>query len=340
MKNNNQFLIIIISIFLLSIGVYFSNKQKLNTPPDLKPLSTLTGFLNGESITGADFQSEFECLTENVKTVNASENYEILYANTAQSLNSFLKKINFKEANFRFISFQTSDTSAFSVAPLEFFTNNFELDLNSGGYCCTQLSKETIVQNSTPVLVFADKNYEICNNPTNSEMLNANISISSPGWHLKFIANKDAFSLSNNLEIESVWTFPLDALSDATLIYQKDNNQALNLQNQIYWIHVIEKSATQEATSADNLETNFDITMQNMSFGIQELRIPVGQEITLNLENLDSVPHDFFIQGLAEGSEVLRTSETSTFKFTIEQAGTFQAICNFHPSMTVQIVAV
>ena len=79
--------------------------------------------------------------------------------------------------------------------------------------------------------------------------------------------------------------------------------------------------------------------MENMSFGFNEIKVPVGQEITLNIENLDSVPHDFFIQGLDQGSEIIQASQSSIFKFTINEAGSYDVICNFHPSMQAKIVA-
>ena len=109
-----------------------------------------------------------------------------------------------------------------------------------------------------------------------------------------------------------------------------------------YWYNIVDKTTDQQNNSnsqVPNLETNFDIAMENMSFGFNEIKVPVGQEITINIENLDSVPHDFFIQGLNEGSEIIQASESSTFKFTINEAGSFNVISNFHPSMQAKIVA-
>lgn len=254
MNSKTKISIIFILFLLILFSVESINKMPENTPPRLKPLSNLTSFFSGESISTLDFDSNFQCKADNIRQVPQSENYEILYLFEDATFETFLNRINFKDTNFRFITFQNQISPAsFNVAPFEFFSNNFELDLNSDGYCCGELNQKSQIKAGVPVLVFSDKDYEICKNPSSEQMLNSSVRIENKGWHLIHIANKDSF-LSDNLEIESVWTFPLNNLNDATLVYQKDAYQELNLENQLYWIHAIEKKDTiiQSQTNSDS----------------------------------------------------------------------------------------
>ena len=71
--------ILFILVLLFFISIENTTKKPKNTPPNLQPLSNLTGFLSGESISANDFESNFQCEPDNIKQVPQSENYEILF---------------------------------------------------------------------------------------------------------------------------------------------------------------------------------------------------------------------------------------------------------------------
>ena len=339
MNSKTKLSILFILVLLIFITIESLNKKPENTPPNLQPLSELTGFLTGQSISAADFESNFECEVDNIKQVPQSESFQVIYQSEDSTFEDLLNRINFKDANLRFISFQNSEPKeSFFVAPFEFFTDNFELDLESGGYCCNELNQNKVFKKGVPLLVFSDKSYEVCENPSSEEMIQSNVILSNTGWDLRYISSNENLNVSEDKEIESVWTFPLNSNQDAQKVFDSSQSNELNFDNQIYWINTQEKPNTNTQNSS-SLTTNFDIAMENMSFGFNEIKVPVGQEITLNIENLDSVPHDFFIQGLDQGSEIIQASQSSIFKFAINEAGSYDVICNFHPSMQAKIVA-
>ena len=252
MNSKTKLSILFIVILTVIISLESIDRKPKNTPPNLQPLSDLTGFLSGQAISANDFESNFQCEPDNIKRVPQSENYEVLFLSEDASFETLLSRIDIKDANLRFITFQNQNLPAsFNVAPFEFFSNNFELDLNSGGYCCGELNEDSQIKTGIPVLVFSDNEYAICKNPSAEQILDSPLRIENNGWHTKYITNKDSFSLSDNLEIESVWTFPLNDLSDPTFVYQKDAYNELNLENQIYWIHTIEKTESTHQTQTD-----------------------------------------------------------------------------------------
>jgi len=343
MNSKTKLSILFILVLLITISIESLNKKPENTPPNLQPLSDLTGFLSGESISANDFESNFQCEPDNIKQVPQSENYEILFLPNDGSFETLLNRINFKDANLRFITFQNQSLPAsFNVAPFEFFSNNFELDLNSGGYCCGELTSNTQIKAGIPVLVFSDKDYEICKNPSLEEMKNTTINLENNGWHLFYLAKHDKLEIPDSKMFDSVWIFPVNSQEDPEMIAGDGQDHSIIFNDNFYWYHIVDKTEDPQNNTTNNnqnLETNFDVAMENMSFGFDEIKVPVGQEITINLENLDSVPHDFFIQGLDQGSEILQSSDSTTFTFTINEAGTYNVICNFHPSMQAKIVA-
>lgn len=342
MNSKNKFFIISFILIAIVLISEYPFKKEENTPPSLKEISSLTGFLAGNSITKNDLDSDFECEPDNIKEVTQLENFEIIFTSKKTTFNDVLKRVNIKDANLRFLSFQNQTSNpSFQVAPFEFFSNNFELDLNSGGYCCDQLSKNTEINPGIPILIFSDKQYEICKNPSLDEMTNTPLELNNSGWHLVYVSSTEEIKIPNDKEIESVWSFPLDSSKDSDLVAGKNKEYGIIFGDNFYWYHIVDKtqdSQSNTSTTNQNLETNFNIAMENMSFGFNEIKVPAGQEININLENLDSVPHDFFIQGLNQGSEVLASLESATFTFKIDEPGTYEVICNFHPSMKANIV--
>ncbi|MBT5346520.1 hypothetical protein HOJ01_02020 [bacterium] len=343
MNSKTKLSILFIVILTVIISLESIDKKPKNTPPDLQPLSDLTGFLSGQAISANDFESNFQCEPDNIKRVPQSENYEVLFLSEDASFETLLSRIDIKDANLRFITFQNQNLPAsFNVAPFEFFSNNFELDLNSGGYCCGELSKNSEIKTGIPVLVFSDKEYAICKNPSAEQMLDSLVKLENNGWHLLYLAQHDKVLIPEDKSIDSIWSFPLDSSQDASMVAGDEMDHSIIFSDNFYWYNIVGKTNDPQVGSnsqVQNLKTTFNIVMENMSFGFNEIKVPVGEEITINIENLDSVPHDLFIQSLESGSEIIQGSESSTFKFTINDPGSYDVICNFHPSMQAKIVA-
>ncbi len=91
--------------------------------------------------------------------------------------------------------------------------------------------------------------------------------------------------------------------------------------------------ATETATaSADSPAADSTITISGFAFsGVTE--IPVGTTVVVT--NDDSATHTWTATDGSFDSGSLAPGES--FEFTFTEAGTFQYVCNFHPTMTGSI---
>jgi len=375
-------IIILLSVALIALaGTYYYNEnQNLNNePPKIIEKSDLLGFLQGDADTLSDLDETFICTDENKELVAQSDNYTVLYNNQDRPFSDFLSRIESSEGKFRFISFVNNNSDeGFLVSPFSFFESKFVLDIEDEGYCCLEMDKQSVIKKGTLVLLFSDKEFNICKNPSLESMASTENQISTKGWHLNYIASNNNLKLDSSLEIESVWSFPANAENDSQLLWSKDQTDEFLFNNDIYWLHIIDKEADSGSTGGDagntggdtgntggdtgntggdtgstggdagntggdtgataELPTNFDISANNMAFSETELRFKSGEEITINFVNNDSAPHNFVISNTEIQTEILNNGETATLTFTAPASGNYEAICTLHPSMKVTIV--
>jgi plastocyanin len=75
-----------------------------------------------------------------------------------------------------------------------------------------------------------------------------------------------------------------------------------------------------------------EVSMQNFAFNPQSVEISTGD--TVKWTNMDSATHD--VKGTGFASNSLAKGDTYEFQFT--EAGTYDYICTFHPSMKGTVV--
>lgn len=86
---------------------------------------------------------------------------------------------------------------------------------------------------------------------------------------------------------------------------------------------------------ADNATSDeVAVSIVDFAFDAQVIEIPVGTTVTWT--NQDSAPHTTTANDGTWDSAVLEQGDS--FSFTFDTAGTFDYICNIHPSMTGQVV--
>ncbi len=67
------------------------------------------------------------------------------------------------------------------------------------------------------------------------------------------------------------------------------------------------------------------------------LRVPVGQQVTLTLENRGAALHDWRVLGTTDSggapiqTALLKAGEAATIQFTINQSGNYPFYCEVHP---------
>ena len=92
----------------------------------------------------------------------------------------------------------------------------------------------------------------------------------------------------------------------------------------------------------DEASTSIDATASEFKFEPDSWTVPVGQEFTIAFENDGSVEHEWAVikrgqdieseAGFAEDKvlfevEAIPAGESTTEKFTVDEAGTYQVIC-------------
>ena len=99
-----------------------------------------------------------------------------------------------------------------------------------------------------------------------------------------------------------------------------------------------ETAAPGEDAAAEEDAVAFVVVGERIRFDVKELRVKAGQEVTVTFENRDSgVPHNFAVQG-PQGiikTDIANGPVTQTLTFTIDQPGTYQFICEVHPTSMV-----
>jgi plastocyanin len=84
--------------------------------------------------------------------------------------------------------------------------------------------------------------------------------------------------------------------------------------------------------------TSFTQVATDNKFSVTEVTVPVGAEVTVNVDNQGTQPHNWHLQGVkdAEGKDIATELKpgpnTQSIKFTLAQGGSFAFVCDAHPA--------
>ncbi|MCH8992793.1 MAG: cupredoxin domain-containing protein [Acidobacteria bacterium] len=74
---------------------------------------------------------------------------------------------------------------------------------------------------------------------------------------------------------------------------------------------------------------------KNITFDLNALTVPAGQEVTITFDNQDAaVPHNLHIQAGPEGdfkTEIVEGPVLQTLTFEIAKPGSYSFVCDVHP---------
>lgn len=81
-----------------------------------------------------------------------------------------------------------------------------------------------------------------------------------------------------------------------------------------------------------------EIVTDGRAFAPALLSLSAGEQVTVEVTNEDSEPHDFAIESLGLNTGVIAPGEFATATFTL-RAGDTPFVCTLHPDMTGTITA-
>ncbi len=86
----------------------------------------------------------------------------------------------------------------------------------------------------------------------------------------------------------------------------------------------------------------FTIVAENLAWDIDTVTVPAGVEVTATIENRDrSVPHNLHIRSEGDPKSPLEDGPVNqTLRFTIDEPGSYDYLCDAHPMMKGTIHAV
>jgi nitrite reductase (NO-forming) len=79
-----------------------------------------------------------------------------------------------------------------------------------------------------------------------------------------------------------------------------------------------------------------EIVMDDMAFDPEVLEFEPGQEVTVEVTNEDSMPHDFVIESLDVSTGTIGSGGVATASFPVPPGDT-TFVCTIHPDMTGRI---
>jgi plastocyanin len=106
----------------------------------------------------------------------------------------------------------------------------------------------------------------------------------------------------------------------------------------------VEEQAPQGTTSGSDIA----MSAESLAFSTDQIEIPAREQVTVTLDNQDTVPHDLALypdeeagaaqqDALFTGEEVPAGSET-TYEFRSPPQGDYYFQCNIHPTMNGEVV--
>lgn len=98
-------------------------------------------------------------------------------------------------------------------------------------------------------------------------------------------------------------------------------------------------SASETTAPGDDMnKTEFKIVAKNIAFSPDELTIPLGKEVRIILDNRDTaVPHNIHFKTPEVVKTDLKEGKSGgvkdTIKMKVDKAGTYEFLCDVHPTM-------
>lgn len=88
--------------------------------------------------------------------------------------------------------------------------------------------------------------------------------------------------------------------------------------------------------------TSFTIVAESITWNLDRIVVPAGREITATVDNSDrGIPHNLHIKSPGDPKTELEDGPvTQTLRFTIEEPGRYDFVCDAHANMTGTIEAV
>ena len=98
------------------------------------------------------------------------------------------------------------------------------------------------------------------------------------------------------------------------------------------------EAGTDATAAAGEGKTEFKIVGKNIKFDPDKLTIPVGKEVTIIFDNRDaSVPHNIHFKTPTDVKSELTEGKSAgvrdRLKLKVDQAGTYEFLCDVHPTM-------
>lgn len=82
--------------------------------------------------------------------------------------------------------------------------------------------------------------------------------------------------------------------------------------------------------------TSFTIVAENIRWDLDRVVVPAGREVTATIENRDrGIPHNLHIKSPGDPKTELENGPVSqTLRFTIDEPGSYDFVCDAHANMT------
>jgi len=97
-----------------------------------------------------------------------------------------------------------------------------------------------------------------------------------------------------------------------------------------------------DALDLDRAVTEFTIVAENIKWDLDRVVVPAGQEVTATIDNRDrGILHNLHVKSPGDPkTELEKGPVTQTLRFTIDEPGSYEFLCDAHPNMTGTVEAI